>query len=170
MRWLQARKSHHGLVSPQHEKWIKWVTEVLKSLDPELISRRSVDCKDYARALFFLEPHLETKKNASDDELERLLGKIQDIYTEIDDPDGLEGVSAHLVDISLDQQALNHRKAGRWTAAQTWYEIRFAESPDNVDIQLDLLTCLKESGQHGKSLKILYASNGPADNAGRCPP
>ena len=33
-------------------------------------------------------------------------------------------------------------------------EIKLAEQPSNVDIQVDLLTCLKQSGQHGKSFMI----------------
>jgi hypothetical protein len=52
--------------------------------------------------------------------------------------------------LDIDQQILAHRKAGRWTAAQSWYEIKLAENPDNIDTQLNLLTCLKESGQHGE--------------------
>ncbi|KAK4155321.1 hypothetical protein C8A00DRAFT_42044 [Chaetomidium leptoderma] len=148
MRWMQAKKSQHGLTA-RGQTWIKWVQELIGSLDPELISQRAVDCNEYARALFFLEPHIESrKKKAGKEENDRILQSLQNIYTQIDDPDGLEGVSAHLQDLTLDQQALNHLKAGRWTAAQTWYEIRLAESPEDADIQLDLLTCLKESGQH----------------------
>jgi serine/threonine-protein kinase ATR len=153
LRWKQVKKSQQGLTARDHN-WIKSVQGVIGSLDPELISQRAVDCNEYARALFFLEPHIESReKKAGKEENDRILQSLQNIYTQIDDPDGLEGVSAHLQDITLDQQALNHRKAGRWTAAQTWYEIRLAESPEDADIQLDLLTCLKESGQHGKPFR-----------------
>jgi serine/threonine-protein kinase ATR len=152
MRWLQVKRSKHGLTSRENA-WIKSVQEVIGFLDPELISQRAVDCNEYARALFFLEPHMESReKKAEKEENDRILQSLQNIYTQVDDPDGLEGVSAHLQHVTLDQQALNHRKAGRWTAAQTWYEIRLAESPEDADIQLDLLTCLKESGQHGQFL------------------
>lgn len=77
--------------------------------------------------------------------------RLQDIYAHIDEPDGLEGLAAQMQVLDIDQQVLGHRKAGRWTAAQTWYEIRLAEDPDNTDVQHDLLTCLKQSGQHGES-------------------
>jgi hypothetical protein len=153
-RWLQVKKSNHK-VSDRDQSWIKRVEEVIGSLDPELMSQRAIDCNEYARALFFLEPHIEARgKHLTHERGDRMLQSLQNIYTNIDDPDGLEGVSAILQNITLDQQALNHRKAGRWTAAQTWYEIRLAESPDDPDIQQDLLTCLKESGQHGWSLHI----------------
>lgn len=144
------KRSQHRQTDRDQQQ-IQWVQGVISSLDPELISQRAVDCNEYARALFFLEPHVESRENkAGKEENDRILQTLQSIYTQIDDPDGLEGVSAHLQHVTLDQQALNHRKAGRWTAAQTWYEIRLAESPEDADIQQDLLTCLKESGQHGK--------------------
>jgi serine/threonine-protein kinase ATR len=158
MRWVQLKKAQLR-PKPQHEDQIRRVDQVLEALDPELISKRAIDCKQYARALFYLEPHIfhrsttggkkpvEEQDNKEDEN--RLLQSLSDIYTQIDDPDGLEGVSARLPFVDIAQQTLNHRKAGRWTAAQTWYEIRLAESPKDLDVQIDLLTCLKESGQHG---------------------
>lgn len=151
MRWFQVTKSKHG-VTPETEMQFTRVQAVLDSIHPELISQRGVDCKQYARALFHLEPHIwrklqDEKRDAAEED--RLMKSLQEIYAEIDDPDGLEGIFAGLEVVNLNEQILSHRKAGRWTATQSWYEIRLAESPDNVEVQLDLLTCLKESGQHG---------------------
>lgn len=53
---------------------------------------------------------------------------------------------------------MEDRKAGRWTAAQSWYEIALAEKPDDVDTQINLLTCLKESGQYGKMVQLQHQS------------
>jgi serine/threonine-protein kinase ATR len=92
---------------------------------------------------------LEVNKG-DEGERKRLLNQLQEIYTQIDEPDGLEGISARLQVLDVNQQILGHKKAGRWSAAQTWYEIKLAEEPNNVDTQVDLLTCLKQSGQHGK--------------------
>lgn len=150
MRWLHVRKGHQGQ-SGRDQRWAAWVYGVVHSVDPELISQRALDCGEYARALFFLEPHIEQQDAAgspSEEDNHRLRTSLQKIYTEIDEPDSLEGISAHFGNVTLDQEALNHRKAGRWTAAQTWYEIRHAECPTDPEIQVDLLTCLKESGQH----------------------
>ncbi|RQM07136.1 hypothetical protein DH86_00003467, partial [Scytalidium sp. 3C] len=77
-----------------------------------------------------------------------LLERLQEIYTQIDEPDGIEGISAHLPVLNIEQQILGHRKAGRWSAAQSWYEIKLAENPKDYEAQSSLLTCLKESGQH----------------------
>ncbi|RYP81209.1 hypothetical protein DL769_002101 [Monosporascus sp. CRB-8-3] len=148
-RWIQAKKSQPNL-SPKDVTAIQKVQDILDSIPAELISQRAVDCQAYSRALFHLEQHIRQVEgnNADVDEKDRLLQRLQDIYTQIDEPDGLEGISAHLHVLDINQQILSHRKAGRWTAAQTWYEIKLAENPDNIDIQIDLLTCLKESGQH----------------------
>lgn len=160
MKWLKMRKIkitpgvNPNALDPREAENSR-AQDFINSLDPELIAKRAIDCGEYARALFSLEPLLNSKDMAPNPEVDnRLLQTVQDIYTQIDDPDGLEGISAQLKSLSLDQQALNHRKAGRWTAAQTWYEIRLAEAPENTDIQLDLLTCLKESGQHGEYLPV----------------
>ncbi|KAI5867447.1 phosphatidyl inositol 3-kinase [Durotheca rogersii] len=149
MRWLQLKRTQSNL-NPRDTVAMDKVQEILDAIPAELISQRAVDCKVYARALFHLEQHIrqvdEEKKGT--EERERLLQRLQDIYTQIDEPDGLEGISAHLHVLDINQQILSHRKAGRWAAAQTWYEIKLAENPDNVDVQIDLLTCLKESGQY----------------------
>ncbi|KAH7037280.1 phosphatidylinositol 3 [Microdochium trichocladiopsis] len=150
MRWLQGKRAQQNQ-SPTDVAAMNRVQILLDAIPAELISQRAVDCKAYSRALFHLEQHIrqvDEEKRTEDEERNRLLQRLQDIYTQIDEPDGLEGLSAQLQVIDIDQQVLSHRKAGRWAAAQTWYEIKLAENPDNVDVQIDLLTCLKESGQH----------------------
>lgn len=137
---------------PDAEREIKQVKDVIEMIPPELISRRAIECKSYSRALFYWEQHIRDVRgvDTSHETNTAHLQRLQDIYTQIDEPDGIEGISAHLHVLDIDQQILGHRKAGRWTAAQSWYEIQLAERPDDVDVQLNLLTCLKESGQHGK--------------------
>lgn len=138
------------------ELQIQRVQQVLDAIPAMMITQRAIESNQYARALFHLEPWILQRDAAGlagtdPNENRRALEALQYIYTQIDEPDGLEGVSANLNVIDLNQQILSHRKAGRWTAVQTWYEVRLAEYPDNIDVQLDLLTCLKESGQYGKS-------------------
>ena len=132
------------------------VDRVLNLMIPaEVISRRAVECKSYARALFHWEEYMRQQReiagaNRQELDIEPLYERLQDIYTQIDEPDGIEGISANLQVLDVDQQVLEHRKAGRWTAAQSWYELLLSERPDDVGVQYNLLTCLKESGQHGK--------------------
>ncbi|KAJ4405694.1 serine/threonine-protein kinase M1 [Neurospora sp. IMI 360204] len=152
--WLHVKKTQPA-PKEKDATWCPLVEEVLSSFDPELVARRAIDCGQYARALLFLEPHIESRRHqAIGDEATRLMRSVHDIYTQIDDPDGLDGISACMKDLGFKEQALSHRKAGRWTAAQTWYEIQLAESPDDVNLQLDLLTCLEESGQYDNLLSF----------------
>ncbi|GJC97112.1 pephosphatidylinositol 3 [Colletotrichum higginsianum] len=147
-RWLQEKiaKRKNDNDAPA----IARVEDLLSTIPPVLISQRAMDCKEYPRALFHLEQHAQQLEVEKSDPRQKtfLLEQLQDIYTQIDEPDGLEGISAHLHVLDINQQILSHKKAGRYTAAQTWYEIKLAEEPDNIDVQVDLLNCLKQSGQH----------------------
>lgn len=134
-----------------YEHGLARVEGVLAMIPAEVVSRCAVECRSYCRALFSCEEHIREMNGKSVDTIPGapLFERLQDIYTQIDEPDGIEGISSLLHVLDIDQQILGHRKAGRWTAAQSWYEIKLAENPGNVDVQLNLLTCLKESGQHG---------------------
>lgn len=151
MRFLQVKRTHR--LSKADENNLTLIEKRLDSIPPELVSQRAIDCKQYARALFHLEPHVLRQQEEHGDNAENIqqaLDSLQHVYAHIDEPDGLEGVSANLKVIDLKQQILSHRKAGRWSRAQTWCEVQLAEDPHNIEVQVDLLTCLKESGQYGK--------------------
>lgn len=114
-----------------------------------------MECKSYSRALVHWEQYIRQQRERSqakrkDGDVESLYERLQEIYTQIDEPDGIEGISTHLQVLNIDQQILEHRKAGRWTAAQSWYELLLTERPNDLEVQFNLLTSLKESGQHGK--------------------
>ncbi|RDW66710.1 hypothetical protein BP5796_09459 [Coleophoma crateriformis] len=151
-RWIQEKHTalnrSRGQVTPTED--INRVSGVLEMIPAEIISRRAVECKSYARALFHWEQYIRVVRASPEkaDQNSMLLERLQDIYTQIDEPDGIEGISAHLHVLNIDQQILGHRKSGRWTAAQSWYEIKLAEEPENVDVQVNLLECLKATGQY----------------------
>jgi serine/threonine-protein kinase ATR len=168
-RWLQGKKKHlNGLSQNSNQSsrshkdlsrdalidkylsQIKSVETLLSSIPPEIISKRAVECKSFSKALFHWEQYIrKTKSNGEHDRssLEPLYQRLQDIYSQIDEPDGIEGISSHLSALNIDQQVLEHRKAGRWATAQSWYELQLEKEPKNVDAQWNLVTCLKESGQ-----------------------
>jgi serine/threonine-protein kinase ATR len=159
--WLQRKKKHISKTLAKAERGIadlsvenanahvKHVEAVLNSIPPDLISRRAIECNSYARALFHWEQYIRQVKDYSDDS-DELFERLQQIYSQIDEPDGIDGISAQLHVLDIDQQVLEHRKAGRWTAAQSWYELQLNEKPQDPDLQVNLLTCLRESGQHGR--------------------
>lgn len=136
------------------------VESLLQLIPARVISRRAVECGSYARALFHWEKYYreeeeKAKLGGTHFGKDDLLQHLQIIYAQIDEPDGIEGISAHLQVLNPEQQIMEHRKAGRWTAAQSWYELALAERPNDADTQIDLLTCLKESGQYGKQANVL---------------
>ncbi|KAK3050228.1 serine/threonine-protein kinase M1 [Extremus antarcticus] len=139
------------------------VEQFLASIPAEVIATQAVICGSYARALFNWEQYIRQKRplipsskppqKSSEDEA--LYNRLHDIYAQIDEPDGLEGISAHLPFLSEEQQAMQHAKAGRWTAAQTWYESELAEKPGNVELEDSLLRCLRVTGQYGPLLRYV---------------
>ncbi|KAL9594565.1 MAG: hypothetical protein Q9179_005333, partial [Wetmoreana sp. 5 TL-2023] len=167
-RWLQEKKKEISVAKVSSSRisrtssssrlevamaQIHDVESVISGIPAEVISRRAIECKSYARALFYWEQYIRQQRlneseERSNEDMEPLYEKLQQIYTQIDEPDGIEGISSHLHVLDIDQQILEHRKAGRWTAAQSWYEILLNEKPQDPDVQYNLLTCLKESGQH----------------------
>ncbi|KAI4673661.1 uncharacterized protein J4E88_008717 [Alternaria novae-zelandiae] len=154
-------------------KQLSRVEGVLQLIPAEIISRRAVECGSYARALFHWEQYvrqqrdMKAESNQPFHEKDELLQHLQMIYAHIDEPDCIEGISAHLKILNPEQQILEDRKAGRWTAAQSWYEIALAERPNDVETQINLLTCLKESGQYDSILNYVdgfHATNSLPSN------
>jgi serine/threonine-protein kinase ATR len=155
MRWMQLRRDRSrsaDQLPPKEQALIDRARAVLERTPAKRVAERAVNCEHYPRALFNLEYEWSRTPVEKTAARESLVMMMQDVYSHIDEPDGLEGLSAQLKVVDIDQQMVIHRKAGRWTVAQTWYEMRIATEPDNIDVQHDLLTCLKQSGQHGRCL------------------
>ncbi len=160
-KWLQQRRKQFQVAVSRNEReiadhaaqlvqsQIRNIEIALEGVPPDLISSRAIECRSYSRALFHWEQYLRQMREnqgGSDD----LLARLQEIYTQIDEPDGIEGISAQMHTLNIDQQILEHQKAGNWTAAQNWYEMQLQEQPEDSTAQMNLLTCLKETGQSGK--------------------
>jgi len=156
--WLQQKRKQYSsfksrsdrAVDPlleDHMEQIRSVERLLERIPPDVLAQRAIDCKSYSRALFHWEQFIRQSKDAH---AENDLHRLQEIYAQIDEPDGIEGISSRMHVLDIDQQVLEHRKAGRWTAAQSWYEMQLVLHPQDVDVQKNLMECLKESGQHGE--------------------
>ena len=140
---------------------IDTVEQFLASIPAEVIATQAVMCGSYSRALFHWEQFIRQKRplipsarpirEGSDDE--DLYEKLLDVYAQMDEPDGFEGISAHLPILNETQEAIQHVKGGRWTAAQAWYELQLTDQPADVDIQEKLLGCLRETGKYAPLLR-----------------
>ncbi|KAK6543275.1 serine/threonine-protein kinase M1 [Orbilia ellipsospora] len=161
--WIRAKRRYNAAVQNQltrqltrhssekidqiTDPTIASVEALLANLPAKLIGERSIKCQSYSRALFYWEQYMR-KCRREQANMEPLYTQMQSIYSEIDEPDGIEGISTKLSVVNIEQQILEHRKAGRWLAVQSWYEHLLKENPTNIDLQYGLLSSLKESGQH----------------------
>ena len=150
--------SPNGFDEARDMAQIETIEKFMAEIPAAAVATRAVECGSYARALFNWEQFIRQKRNVipsprlSQDEAE-MYSRLFSIYAEIDEPDGLAGLGAHLSFLSEEQQVVQHTKAGRWTAAQAWYELQLDQDADAVKIQASLLGCLRETGQFASGLR-----------------
>lgn len=142
----------------QDQGQIETIERFLATIPADLVATRAMECGTYARALFNWEQYIRQSRPlipvaSTDSGSDEMNDRLIDIYAQIDEPDGLEGISAHLTILSDEQQATLHARSGRWTAAQAWYELQFASQPHNEELQTGLLQCLRETGRYSQLLR-----------------
>ncbi len=140
------------------------VERVVASIPAQVISQRAVECGFFARALFHWEQYIRQEKTrlgagpnvglasgGGEAAVDALYANLHEIYTKIDEPDALEGISARIHTLDLEQQALDLRRVGKWPAVHSWYELQLLDRPTDGQLQLDFLHSLAESGSYGTS-------------------
>ena len=133
---------------------ISGIEAILGVIPLQTISNRAAECGSYSRALYYWEKYMRECRevNRGDEkEMEKMYEKLQRIYTQIDEPDGIEGISTYLHVLDIDQQVLEHQKAGRWATVQSWYETSLHGWPESLKVKKGLLESLRDSGQYGLS-------------------
>lgn len=130
----------------------KIVEGVLSSIETELMANAALKSKAYARSLRNFEQrivHLR-KERRSNSELQTYFERLHQIYAELDEPDGMQGVSTFVISPSLEHQIREHETTGQWTSAQSCWEVRLQQSPEDVNLHLGLLKCLRNLGHYGE--------------------
>ena len=136
---------------------------MLSSIPELFIAKASFQGKAYARALLHYEKHIKQERMTGKDDQE-MYNFLQEIYSCLDEPDGMEGISTKLIQPTLEQQIREHESAGRWTAAQTCYEMSLQRDPTNIQNHIGLLKCWKQLGHfetlitHVEGLKVVKVS------------
>ena len=127
------------------------VDSVLASVDQGLMAKAAFQCKAYARSLMNLEQQIMAlrERNATAPELQDHYERLHEMYAHLDEPDGMEGVSTMILSPSLEHQIRQHESTGRWTSAQSCWEVRLQHEPENLEYHLGLLRCLKNLGHYG---------------------
>jgi serine/threonine-protein kinase ATR len=137
----------------QAEEQLLRVDSTLSSIDQDLMAKAALECRAYARSLMNFEQLILAVRDRApnSDELPSYYESLHQIYANLDEPDGMEGVSTLILSPSLEHQIREHESTGRWTSAQSCWEVRLQQSPDNLDFHLGLLRCLRNLGHYGKS-------------------
>lgn len=145
------RSRNHGSISTQPEEHLLRVDSILSSINQDLMAKAALQCKAYARSLMNFERQIVSIRESSPQSrvLPDYYERLHEIYAYLDEPDGMEGVSTLILSPSLEHQIRQHESTGRWTSAQSCWEVRLQQSPDNLDFHLGLLGCLRNLGHYG---------------------
>jgi serine/threonine-protein kinase ATR len=150
-KWLrQNRVTRTGTTDRTNH--VKAVENVLSSIESELMANAALQSKAYARSLRSFEQRLYQLKRVQkreDQDLQEYYERIHQIYAELDEPDGMEGISTFVIAPSLEHQIREHESTGRWTSAQSCWEVRLQQDPDDVKLHVGLLKCLRNLGHYG---------------------
>ncbi|KAI6100243.1 hypothetical protein F5141DRAFT_1009738 [Pisolithus sp. B1] len=143
-------RTHHALA--ESEEQLVRVDSLLSSINHDLMAKAALQCKAYARSLMNFERQIvnlqEQGRPTSQRDLTPYYERLHEIYSYLDEPDGMEGISTLILSPSLEHQIRQHESTGRWTAAQSCWEVRLQQSPDNLDFHIGLLHCLRNLGHY----------------------
>ncbi|KAG1768696.1 hypothetical protein EDD22DRAFT_1041450 [Suillus occidentalis] len=128
------------------------VDSVLSSIDHELMAKAALQCRAHARSLMNFEKQIvsmrERQPPPPGTDFTSYYERLHEIYAQLDQPDGMEGISTLILSPSLEHQIRQHESTGRWTAAQSCWEVRLQQQPDNLEFHLGLLRCLRNLGHY----------------------
>lgn len=129
------------------------VDKALQQVPIELTAMAALRSRAFARSLRSWEERLailERRGHRSKGELQLYYEYLHQIYAELNEPDGMEGISTKVICPSLEHQIREHESVGRWAAAQSCWELRLQRQPDELEFHLGLLRCLRNIGHYGK--------------------
>ncbi|XP_061337449.1 serine/threonine-protein kinase ATR [Gastrolobium bilobum] len=127
----------------------KYVSELLSAIPKETLARASFRCQAYARSLMYFESYVREKSGAFNPAAERSgifededVSHLMQIYSCLDEPDGLSGLSCLSKCLRLQDQLLMNKKAGNWADVLTSCEQALQMEPTSVQRHSDVLNCL----------------------------
>lgn len=126
------------------------VESVIASISQELMARASLTCRAYARSLLNFEQRIRGLRASGkeDHDLQSYYEQLHIIYADIDEPDGMEGISTCIISPTLEHQIREHETTGRWTSAQSCWEVQIQADPVEPTNHVGLLRCLRNLGHY----------------------
>lgn len=132
--------------------YTKKIDNVFESLPQNMLADAAYNAKSHARALLNYERILyQIGSRQSISQKQNYYERMHSIYAELNEPDGMEGVSVSIISPSLEHQIREHEMTGRWTSAQSCWEVQLQLEPENPASHLGLLRCLRNLGHYGES-------------------
>lgn len=127
----------------------KHVSELLGAIPKITLAKASFRCQAYARSLLYFESYVWDKSGAFNPASERSgvfededISFLMEIYSGIDEPDGLSGLASLRKSKSLQDHLLINKKAGNWAEVLTSCEPALQMEPFSVQGHSDVLNCL----------------------------
>ncbi|CAK7329438.1 unnamed protein product [Dovyalis caffra] len=127
----------------------KYVSELLTAIPKLTLARASFRCQAYARSLMYFESHVRGKSGSFNPAAERSgifvdgdVSYLMEIYSCLDEPDGLSGLACLRKSLSLQDQLLINKRAGNWADVLTSCEQALQMEPSSVQRHSDVLNCL----------------------------
>ncbi|KAL6952196.1 non-specific serine,threonine protein kinase [Sarracenia purpurea var. burkii] len=127
----------------------KYVSGLLAAIPKVTLARASFRCQAYARSLLYFESHVRKKSGSFNPAAERSgifededVSFLMEIYSSLDEPDGLSGLACLRKSKSLQDQLLINKKAGNWAEVLTSCEQALQMEPTSVPRHSDVLNCL----------------------------
>lgn len=126
------------------------VEKLMRAISQDLMAKASLQCRAYPRSLLNYEQQIRNlrQEKAPETELQRCFEDLHLIYAKLDEPDGMEGVSTQVLLPSLEHQIREHESTGRWTSAQSCWEVKIQDDPDQLEFHIGLLRCLRNLGHY----------------------
>ncbi|TFK55398.1 hypothetical protein OE88DRAFT_1622542 [Heliocybe sulcata] len=149
-RKADTRRSRIHSAEADSEDHVLRVVSILSSIDQGLMAKAALQCKAFARSLMSFERQLVEmrERNVCTTDLQEYYENLHEIYANLDEPDGMEGISTLILSPSLEHQIRQHESMGHWTSAQSCWEVRLQQEPHDLDSHLGLLRCLRNLGHH----------------------
>lgn len=135
------------------------VESLMTNIDHSLMAQAAFKCRQYARALMSLEQRAQEMLHripVDEGLLQVDYDKMHELYANLDEPDGMNGISSMVLSPTLEHQIREHESTGRWTSAQSCWEVSLQQNPDNLESQIGLLKCLRNLGHFGNSPSISF--------------
>jgi serine/threonine-protein kinase ATR len=139
------------------------VESVISAIPQDLMANAAFRCKAFARALLNFEKRvvsLRTIDSRSDEDLQDIYEKLHEIYADLDEPDGMEGISTKIISPTMAHQIREHESTGRWTSAQSCWEVHLQLNPNDAESHIGLLKCLLNLGHYGNYVSSLVFFSG----------